>query len=440
MNQILETNQIVRTSPSALQCRVLRLLGGGGQGEVYLADLHGKLVALKWYRPIAATPRQQTGLEELVRKGSPDERFLWPLELAFDPQTPGFGYVMLLREPRFKSLYDLMKCRIAPSFRTLATVGLSLSDAFLRLHSQGLCYRDINFGNVFFDPDTGEVLICDNDNVAVDGEDEGVLGTPRFMAPEIVRGDARPTSQSDLFSLAVLLFYIFMVHHPLEGAQEASIKALDAPAMKWLYGTKPVFIFDPVDRCNAPVPGLHDNAVIYWSIYPQFFRDLFTKAFTDGIRDPRNGRVRESEWRATMVRLRDSIVYCPACNEQNFYDGDALKASGGKAPACWACQKEVRLPPRIRIGKSTIVMLNHDTRLFPHHVDDRCGYDFSEPIAEVAKHPTDARIWGLKNVSKTQWTGQIADGTTRDVPPGRSVTLAAGTRINFGQREGEIRV
>ncbi len=71
------------------------------------------------------------------------------------------------------------------------------------------------------------------------------------MAPEIVRGEAVPGTQTDLFSLAVLLFYMFVMHHPLEGKKELAIKCLDLPAMKKLYGTEPLFIFDPVDRLKC---------------------------------------------------------------------------------------------------------------------------------------------------------------------------------------------
>ncbi len=241
-----------------------------------------------------------------------------------------------------------MKRRIAPSFRALTTAGLDLAHSFLQLHAKGLCYRDISFGNVFFEPDTGDILICDNDNVTVDGTaSASVLGTPRFMAPEIVRGEALPSSQTDLFSLAVLLFYMFMVHHPLEGKKEASIKCFDLPAMTQLYGVAPVFVFDPADKSNRPVPGYHDNALAYWPLYPQFVRDLFTRSFTDGLRDPQHGRVRESEWRAALVRLRDAIVYCPRCSVQNFYDAETLQASGQPA-LCWSCANPIGLPPRIR--------------------------------------------------------------------------------------------
>lgn len=90
----------------------------------------------------------------------------------------------------------------------------------------------MSFGNAFFDLKTGEVLICDNDNVTINGQDIcRVIGTARFMVPEVVRGETRPCTQTDLYSISVLLFYLLMVHHPLEGKQEASIRCFDQQAL-----------------------------------------------------------------------------------------------------------------------------------------------------------------------------------------------------------------
>jgi eukaryotic-like serine/threonine-protein kinase len=438
MNQILRPGQTVQADASGAACLVGQFLGAGGQGEVYRAEIGGKPVALKWFFPHIATSELRASIELLTESGPPNEKFLWPIEMTYAEGVAGFGYIMPLRDARFKGIVDLMKRRIEPSFRALATAGLELSHSYLQLHSKGLCYRDISFGNVFFDPSTGDILIGDNDNVAVDAQAKSsVLGTPRFMAPEVVRGEALPGTQTDLFSLAVLLFYMLTVHHPLEGKKELSIKCLDLPAMTKLYGTEPVFIFDPQDRSNEPVPGYHDNAIAFWPIYPEFLRSLFIKAFTDGIRDPRHGRVRESEWRAAMVRLRDSIVYCSHCGMENFYDADALK-NAGQSGSCWSCKREIQLPPRIRIGKS-VIMLNHDTKLFPHHIDEQRLYEFSKPVAEVVRHPSNPSIWGLKNLSQDKWVTTSAEGAVKDVEHGRSLTIAIGARINFGKAEGEIR-
>jgi serine/threonine protein kinase len=432
MDQILKPGQKVRTATTRADCIVENFLGSGGQGEVYRASLKDKPVALKWYYPASATPEQQKALETLIKMGTPSDRFLWPIELATSSASAGFGYVMPLRDRRFRGIVDLMKRRIEPGFRALATAGLELSHSYLQLHTKGLCYRDISFGNVFFDPDNGEILICDNDNVAVDNQSRSaVYGTPRFMAPEIVRGEATPSTQTDLFSLAVLLFYMFVMHHPLEGKKELAIKCLDLPAMKKLYGTEPLFIFDPADDANAPDPQSQRNALAFWPLYPRFLRDLFTKAFTEGIRDPQHGRVRESNWRSAMVRLRDSIIYCTHCNAENFHDHEADN------DRCWSCHRQLRLPPRVRIGKN-FVMLNHDTLLFAHHVDEEKKYDFTQPVAAVTKHPIDPEIWGLKNLSMQTWSTTNHKGEVKDVSPGRSVTLAVGTRINFGHTEGEI--
>ena len=440
MNLILPVGQTIHSEISQGNYQIEQFLGAGAQGEVYRAGVGGKSVALKWYLPPSATPQQRHCLETLVKKGPPNDKFLWPLELISATGIPDFGYVMRLREPRYRGIGSLMKRRIDPDFRALATAGFELAHSFLQLHSHGLCYRDISFGNVFLDPDTGEVLICDNDNVTVDGDPRvRILGTPRFMAPEVVRGDEVPSIQTDLFSLSVLLFYLLMVHHPLEGRKELAIHSLDLPAMNKLYGTEPVFIFDPKDRSNEPVPGYHDNAIELWRIYPQFIRELFVKAFTEGIRDPSHGRIREGEWRAAMIRLRDSILYCAHCGAENFYDGDTLKRSGGEPGSCWQCRGRLRFPFRIRIGKE-ILMLNHNTQIFPHHIDDRRQYDFGAPVACVIQHPAYPEVWGLKNLSTDPWFFRTGSAPTPvQVRSGQTVTLTNGIAIHFGKSEGEVK-
>lgn len=414
---------------------VKHLIGSGGQGEVYLVRNGGTECALKWYFPNQAKPEQRAALDDLVHRGAPSDRFLWPLDLVTAQGESAFGYLMPLREPRFKGLSDLMKRRAEPTFRALCTACFELAHHYKLLHSQGLSYRDISFGNVFFDPQTGEIRIADNDNVCVNGTPiTGVAGTPRFMAPEIVRGEANPSTNTDLFSLAVLLFYMLMMHHPLEGKREADIRCFDLPAMNKLYGTEPLFIYDPFDASNRPVPGYQDNALIYWEIYPQFIRDLFTRAFTEGLRP--QGRVRESEWRRAMVQLRDSIIYGPQ-GDENFYDPEKLRQ--GTPHVCWNAQQVITLPPRLRISDQ-VILLTHETTLTPHHLDPKRDYDFSRVLARVMRHPSDPTIWGLRNESGTPWSFTTAEGVIQTVPDGRSVTLKEGLLINFGAIQGQIKL
>lgn len=438
MNQILQIGQTV-WSDSGVNYNVESFLGGGRQGEVYKATIDGKPMALKWYFPTMATEEQHKSLERIVGIGKPSDKFLWPEMIVIDSYIPSFGYIMPLRDPKYKGIVDLMNRKVDTSFKALATAGIYLSDSFYQLHSKGLSYSDISFGNVFFDPVSGDVLICDCDNVTIDGTDSGcVLGTPRFMAPEIVMGKAKPSSDTDRFSLAILLFYMFFISHPLEGKKEAAIKCFDLPAMRKLYGTEPLFIFDPKDRGNEPVPGMHDNAIIFWPIYPKFLRDLFTKTFTEGIKDSKNGRVRESQWRSAMSDLRDAIFYC-SCGAENFFDEKYVRE--GKKQHCWSCNKDLTYPPRIEIGKNVdkkTVMLNFDTKLYPHHVSNLI-YDFSKPVAIMNQHPRNPNIWGLKNIGSEKWIMTSRDGKINDIEPGRSVPISVGVKINFGSIEGEIK-
>jgi serine/threonine protein kinase len=435
MSTLLPLGQQVSLLGSRVEATVEKLLGGGGQGEVYqVRRSDGLALALKWYYPESATSEQRDLLGNLIDKGEPNARFLWPLDPAVIVGRDGFGYVMRLREPHYSSIVDLMKRRVEPTFRVLASAGFLLADSFWELHAKGLCYRDISFGNVFFDGATGEVVICDNDNVGIDGASEATVnGTLGFMAPEVVRGEAAPSQDTDLFSLGVLLFYMLMVHHPLEGKRERDIRALDLPAKRLLYGTRPIFIWDPADESNRPVPSYHDNAIAFWNLYPSFLKELFVQAFTEGITDP-GRRVRETQWRQAMVRLRDSILYCGSCTAENFLE----TAKGVPQPACWRCRRALTIPPRLVIGRQ-VVALNHDTKLFPHHLE-LAHLDFSSPAALIIQHPSDPNRWGLRNETGTSWVAIRADGTPVDVPPGRSVTLAQGVRIQFGKVIGEIAV
>jgi serine/threonine protein kinase len=434
MNQLLRPKQNFLTETSRSPLQVEQFLGGGGQGEVYRALLAGKPVALKWYFPRMATAQQRAVLDLLVRRAPPNNRFLWPLEMVTDPKVPGYGYVMGLRLPRYKGIVDLMKRRIEPSFRALLTAGYQLADSYFQLHSAGLCYRDISFGNVFFDPQTGDVLICDNDNVTVNNAQvSGVLGTPKFMAPEVVRGDAMPNSNTDLYSLAVLLFYMLCVHHPLDGKRESQIHVLDLPAMNRLYGHDPLFIFDPADDRNRPDPTYHRNAIEYWPIYPEYLRALFVESFTKGIRDPQHGRVRESQWRLALRRALDSLCYCPGCGSENFYE--ETPTGSPQAKRCWSCNESLPWPLRLRFNGKQVVALNHDTKLTSRQTT---GDDQELVTAEVTRHPQDPTIWGLKNRSSAKWVATNPQGELSDVQPDKSIRLVAGTKLNFGQVTAEI--
>lgn len=433
MDGLLKSGTIL-TSESGNKYVVKKLLGAGGQGEVYDVENGGKHYALKWYYKKTATTMQKNILDNLVAKGKPDSSFLWPEDLIYKSAGEPFGYIMQLRPSNFKSIVDLMKRKAEPSFYILCKAAYNVTKGYQKLHEMGYSYRDISFGNLFFDPDTGVVLICDNDNVSVNGKDDSsVYGTPRFMAPEIVLGKAKPSRNTDLFSLAVLLFYMFMLNHPLEGRLEAEIKCMDIHAMNKLYGTNPVFIFDPDNKTNRPVRGYQDNAIIYWDLYPENLKALFTQAFTVGIASP-NRRVTENKWLETFSNLMSGLITCPKCGAEVFYD--ETKEQIGVAHMCWGCQGTVAVPAKVVIGRNKVLLLA-DTKLYAHHVYN--NNDMDTVVGSVVQNPKNPNLWGIRNEDKVNWTYEKADGTQIPVAQGRSAAIAAGAKIHFGQCTGEFK-
>jgi DNA-binding helix-hairpin-helix protein with protein kinase domain len=418
----------VRLVRSGRNGRVVRLLGEGGQGSVYAVDLGvvGE-VALKWYHDANATDHQRRVISELIERGAPSTRFLWPQELVSSrDDVRSFGYVMPLRPTTYVGVDALLRGKVSINYSTVATLCMNLADAFFSLHSQGLCYCDISFGNLFFEPTTGVPLICDNDNIGIDGHsDSAVLGTMRFMAPEVVRREAMPSRRTDLYSLSVLLFYVLMVGHPLIGQRQLDYPFWDQSAEEDLLGRRPLFVFDPTDASNKPIDSDGDPVSYNWQVYPRFIRDLFLKAFTRGLVDPVNGRVAESVWRSAMSRMRDSVVRCSSCDRENLFDEERPSRN------CWRCGDLIALPVRLDVGGHSVV-LNETTRIYAHHL--LRNYDFTTAVAEVVRHPERPQVWGLRNCGQTPWTTLLPDGTTAVVEPNRSLSLIPGTEISVAGR------
>jgi DNA-binding helix-hairpin-helix protein with protein kinase domain len=429
---------IARNMQSAVE--IEDALGEGVRAEVYRARIGNAHYALKWYRPeyLAGDPKLWERLKAAIGGGTPTEQFLWPFDLVSHPRSNTFGgYLMPIRSPEFIGLVDLMRRQAEPSFCALSLMGFNLAHSFLKLHAAGLCYRDINLGNVFFNPGTGDIRLGDTDNVDVNLTPGSIKGTPGFMAPEVANGGVEPNAAGDRYSLAVLLFFIFLAGHPLKGKRELALPddAADPDQSRRLCALDPVFIFDPHDESNRPQPGVHDNPLQLWPIYPGSLRKLFTRAFTVGLYDP-DARVMENEWRKEMCALRDAIFYCPSCGAENFFDLELARQKKALGP-CRGCHLALGNPPRMRLraaNGSQLVTLRRGAQLFAHHLEGDL-YNFENPLAEVVTSPL-----GLKNLSLGQWTSRDQNGSAVEVKANEVLPLPADCRINFGKTVGEVRV
>ncbi len=414
---------------------IVRGLGSGSQGQVMEVEVAGERLALKWYFPacIARDPNLERRLGEAIRATAPSASFLWPIALLrptpgshnqLRTRSGGFGYLMGLRPPEFAGSVEHVAGRLELSLRSVLLACLHLADAFHALHSKGLCYKDISLGNLFLEPGSGQILICDNDNVDVDGRDLGsVLGTPGFMAPEILLGRARPGATSDLHALAVLIFRLLTRHDPFRGAMELAIRCLDEPARRRLYGEDPVFIFDPLDRRNRPDPEHHAAALLTWPIYPAELQALFVQSFGPGLRDPAR-RALTGQWQRALARCLDQRQLCPGCGQENFRNGERV----AQAAACWHCGAPLPPPPVLRVPQGEVVAAA-GTTLHRHHFDPLHPPQGDAPLAELVAHPSDPAILGLRNLTRETWRAVLSHGEALEIAPCRSVNVAALAQV-----------
>ena len=257
---MLKPGQLL-VSGEGLVVEVDSLIGSGGQGEVYRVNVDGQAYALKWYhhpvtdaqRVIAAEQRQAL-TKYLLVNSPPDSRFLWPIGFVEEPERRTYGYLMPLLPERFSGLESLVlgKMRPVPSFRVLCRAAIGLAECFRKLHNMGACYKDINLGGPVIDPTNGDVMVCDLDNVRINKTPGNILFV-FFAAPELIRGEGTCQTNTDIHSLAVLLFYMLVRQHPLDGCQQLKVNVFNEAAQRKFYGKQPIFIFDPDNEDNRPV-------------------------------------------------------------------------------------------------------------------------------------------------------------------------------------------
>ena len=150
------------------QAKVVKELGRGGQGIVYLVDLNGKQMALKWYIK-APDDKFYKNLERNINTGAPSDAFLWPEYLTVK-ENGSYGYIMKLRPSGYFEFGNYLLARKHfKSFTAMLAAAMKICNGFMMLHRHGLSYQDLNDGNFFINPDNGDVLICDNDNVMPQG-------------------------------------------------------------------------------------------------------------------------------------------------------------------------------------------------------------------------------------------------------------------------------
>ncbi len=409
-------------------CTVKKELGRGGQGIVYLVDYNGNDYALKWYH-LPYPDAFYANLKKNAEAGAPSESFIWPLAVT-ERQNDSYGYIMKLRPKGYEELgaFMLAKARFK-SVECVIDAALQICTSFQKLHIRGLSYQDMNDGNFFINPETGHVLICDNDNVAPNGVNMGIAGKVGFMAPEIVEHQSLPNRNTDYFSLAVTLFILFYLNRPFEGAFALSCPCMNEDAERKLNGKDAIFIMDPTNPKNRPVPGVHKNVIRRWGAYPKMLQDEFIKTFSsEAMHDPTK-RTMDRKWEQLLVQLRAFYVQCPLCGKMTFVNDET-------PTQCIECGKPLTKPVLVKCGK-------YNVPLVPGQKFYKCMTTFEEDhdtvVGEAVRNKVDPKKWGLVNKSGQPWTVTLPDGTVRNVDSGSGMPMVIGAKIRFSKDiTGEI--
>ncbi|HYN41525.1 MAG TPA: serine/threonine-protein kinase, partial [Thermoanaerobaculia bacterium] len=208
-----------------------RELGKGAMGVVYLGrdPVIGRLVALKTIRAVS---------EDDVEQREFQERFLREAQAAGILSHPNIVTVhdvgedsstetsfIAMEYVEGKNLKQLLSEKTPYSGERVAEIVGQVAEALDYAHRRGIVHRDVKPANIIITPE-GQVKITDfgiakteKSNLTTTGQ---FLGTPNYMSPEQVTGDA-VDGRSDLFSLGVVLYELLTRKKPFSADNLTSI-------------------------------------------------------------------------------------------------------------------------------------------------------------------------------------------------------------------------
>jgi len=213
--------------------RLIREVGRGGMAVVHEAedlDLH-RVVALK----IVAAPDQHPHLIARLRREAkiiaqlrhPNIVAVHEVGTARDATGATVHYIAMefVRGPTLAHVLAEAKTEGEALLRMLEDVARAVGHA----HEQGVIHRDLKPGNILVDERGRGRLV---DFGLAYGEDfrtkltatQSVLGTPQYMAPEQVTGEAEQVGPpTDVYALGAILYEVLAGRLPYEGRSAAEL-------------------------------------------------------------------------------------------------------------------------------------------------------------------------------------------------------------------------
>ncbi|MEU1182921.1 protein kinase, partial [Streptomyces sp. NPDC005820] len=205
--------------------RLLRRLGAGGMGVVYLArSTGGSLAALKVIR---AGHADDPGFRARFRRevetaGRVVNPWVVPL-LDADPDASS-PWLATAFVPGPSLAEAVEECGPLP-YATVRVLGARLAEALDAVHGAGLVHRDVKPGNVLLAVDGPRMI---DFGIARMPEDTAltasgmVVGSPGFLSPEQAQGRGREIGPaSDVFSFGCLLAYAVTGERPFGSGSAA---------------------------------------------------------------------------------------------------------------------------------------------------------------------------------------------------------------------------
>ncbi len=246
--------------------QILRRLGRGGMGQVFLAEQTSlkRKVAVKMLRPELSA--NKTALQRFKAEAEAVARLNHAniVQIYAIGEQDGNQY-MALEYVEGRNLRDYLNRKGPPDLPVCVSLMRQIANALQRAHESGFIHRDVKPENILLNR-KGEVKVTDfglsrcftEAGQQVNLTQSGVaMGTPLYMSPEQVQG--KPADpRSDIYSYGVTCFHLLTGEPPFRGTSPFDVAVQhvqnEPPSLAALRPDLPPEMVQMVQRMMAKRP------------------------------------------------------------------------------------------------------------------------------------------------------------------------------------------
>ncbi|UUD35365.1 serine/threonine protein kinase [Mycoplasmopsis caviae] len=220
--------------------RILSTIGDGGFSQVYKVEPITDRSPIKKKYALKYSVNKNRNDEDITRRRFEQEIAIYKklnterVALYHDSFCDDYEQYLVMEFVEGQNLREIIKRNGKLTTTVAVNYAIQIAEGISELHNLGVIHRDIKSNNILITKDKNVKIIdlglaLDDESQRLTQENK-VVGSVFYMAPEICLANSKPSVRSDIYALGILLFEMLTGSYPISGKDQQETLKLQRSA------------------------------------------------------------------------------------------------------------------------------------------------------------------------------------------------------------------